>query len=145
LLSKQVSFGSDEHRQAIQLRNEFLRKPIGFTYLKNFPAEEKDWQHFVIMNDDGTVIGCVVAIKRDKATVRLRQMAIHEKFQRQGVGRALLSFTEKACQRAGIEKIIVHARKDAAGFYAKTGYQQEGEEFMEVSIPHFAMIKLISA
>lgn len=143
-MCKKITFGSDEHMQAIQLRNEFLRKPIGFPYLTDFPTEEKDWLHFVIMDDDGTVIGCVVAIKQNETTVRLRQMAVHEKYQGQGVGRKLLYFTEKECQAAGFKEIVIHARKDAAGFYEKTGYQQQGEEFIEVSIPHFAMIKLIT-
>lgn len=143
MLSKKVTFGSDEHWQAIQLRNEFLRKPIGFPCLTDFPVEEKDWPHFVIMNDDGTVIGCVLAIKQNETTVRLRQMAIHEKYQCQGVGKQLLAFTENECQQSGIKSIIIHARKEAAGFYVKAGYEQQGEEFLEVSIPHFAMIKTL--
>lgn len=141
--TKKITFGSNEHKQAIDLRNEFLRKPIGFPYLNDFPAEEKDWLHFVIMDDKEQVIGCVVAIRKNKTSVRLRQMAIHEKHQNQGVGRTLLSYAEKELQRTGFETIVVHARKDTAGFYQKTGYKQEGEEFMEVSIPHFAMIKSI--
>lgn len=142
-MCKKIIFGSDEHMQAIQLRNEFLRKPIGLPYLTDFPAEEKDWLHFVTMDDDDTVIGCIVGIKINKTTVRLRQMAVHEKYQRQGIGSVLLTFTEKECQSAGFKKIIVHARKDAAGFYEKTGYKQEGEEFMEVSIPHLSMKKAL--
>jgi predicted GNAT family N-acyltransferase len=143
-LCKKITFGSDEHWQAIQLRNEFLRKPIGFAYLTDFPAEEKDWSHYVIMDDQEQVIGCVVAIQQNKTTVRLRQMAIHEKYQCQGVGKLLLVFTENECQQSGIESIIIHARKEAAGFYIKAGYEQQGEEFLEVSIPHFAMIKALA-
>ena len=141
--TRKITFGFSEHWQAIQLRNEFLREPIGFPFLKDFPAEEKDWPHFVIMDDTDNIIGCVVAIKKNKTCVRLRQMVIHEKFQNQGVGRVLLNYAEKELQQAGLETIIVHARKDAAGFYRKTGYKQDGQEFIEVSIPHFAMIKSI--
>jgi len=130
LQTKKIIFGSSEHWQAIQLRNEFLHKPIGFPYLHDFPAEEKDWLHFVILDDTDNVIGCVVAIKKNKTN--------------QGVGRVLLNYAEKELQRAGFETIVVHARKDAAGFYKKTGYKQDGQEFIEVSIPHFAMIKSIA-
>jgi N-acetylglutamate synthase-like GNAT family acetyltransferase len=138
---KRTTFGSDEHRQAIQLRNEFLRKPLGLPLLKDFPAEEKDWLHYVMLNEQDHVVGCLVAIIKSKASARLRQMAVHESFQRQGVGKALLAFAEKDLRQTGIREIIIHARKHAAGFYQKNGYTQEGKEFLEVSIPHFAMIK----
>jgi len=143
LQTKKIIFGSSAHWRAIQLRNEFLRKPIGFPFLTDFPAEEKDWLHFVVMDENNHVVGCVVAIKKNKTSVRLRQMVIHEKYQNQGVGSTLLSYAEKELQHAGFEIIVVHARKDAAGFYKKTGYKQDGQEFIEVSIPHFAMIKSI--
>jgi len=143
LQTKKTIFGSSEHWQAIQLRNEFLRKPVGFHFLTDFPAEEKDWLRFVIMDENDHVVGCVVAIKKNKTSVRLRQMVIHEKYQNQGVGRVLLSYVENELQRMGFEIIIIHARKDAVGFYKKTGYKQDGQEFIEVSIPHFAMIKSI--
>lgn len=141
---KQVTFGSDEHWQAIQLRNEFLRKPIGFPFLTDFPEEEKDWLHFVALNQDNKVIACVVAIDQGNKHSRLRQMAVHEDFQNQGVGRELLFFTEKELQLTGITKIIIHARAGAADFYRKCGYQQVGNEFIEVSIPHFELIKTLA-
>lgn len=144
MIVKKVTFGSQEHWQAIQLRNEFLRKPIGFPFLEDFPAEEKDWTHYVIMDDEQQIIGCLVAIQKNKTTTRLRQMAVHEKYQHQGVGRQLLKFVEKNLQQEGIVSIIIHARKEAAGFYAKAGYELQGEEFLEVSIPHLVMIKKLS-
>jgi predicted GNAT family N-acyltransferase len=35
----------------------------------------------------------------------------------------------------------MHARKDAIGFYEKQGYKISGDEFTEVTIPHFVMEK----
>jgi predicted GNAT family N-acyltransferase len=35
----------------------------------------------------------------------------------------------------------MHARKHAVGFYEKMGYKARGNEFIEVTIPHFAMEK----
>jgi predicted GNAT family N-acyltransferase len=35
----------------------------------------------------------------------------------------------------------MHARSNAVGFYEKVGYRTIGEQFMEVTIPHFIMEK----
>jgi len=143
MLTRKIEFGSREHMQSLQLRNEFLRRPAGLPALDFFPEEEKDWQHFVIMNEDGKVVGCVVAVKKSDTMVRLRQMAVHKNYQGQGIGKSLLLFTEKELQKTGFELIVIHARKAAAGFYENSGYKYQGGEFIEVSIPHVAMTKSI--
>jgi predicted GNAT family N-acyltransferase len=35
----------------------------------------------------------------------------------------------------------MHARKTAMGFYEKLGYEKIGDEFTEVTIPHYKMEK----
>jgi len=37
--------------------------------------------------------------------------------------------------------MVMHARKTALGFYEKLGYNVVGDEFTEVTIPHFVMEK----
>jgi predicted GNAT family N-acyltransferase len=37
----------------------------------------------------------------------------------------------------------MHARKTAVGFYEKLGYKRIGNEFLEVTIPHYAMEKAL--
>jgi predicted GNAT family N-acyltransferase len=37
--------------------------------------------------------------------------------------------------------MVMHARKSALGFYEKLGYTPEGDEFEEVTIPHYLMRK----
>jgi predicted GNAT family N-acyltransferase len=37
----------------------------------------------------------------------------------------------------------MHARKNAIGFYEKMGYKSSGQEFEEVTIPHFVMEKAL--
>ncbi len=36
----------------------------------------------------------------------------------------------------------MHARSYAIPFYSKNGYTSQGEEFLEVGIPHKIMLKL---
>jgi predicted GNAT family N-acyltransferase len=39
--------------------------------------------------------------------------------------------------------LCMHARKTAKGFYEKLGYAVTGDEFMEVTIPHYIMEKAL--
>ena len=41
----------------------------------------------------------------------------------------------------GVSRIELNARDTAAGFYRKLGYRKVGGEFVEVTIPHWKMVK----
>ena len=52
-------------------------------------------------------------------------------------------FAENVARDLGYRKLCMHARKTALGFYEKLGYTVAGEEFLEVTIPHFTMEKAL--
>jgi predicted GNAT family N-acyltransferase len=37
----------------------------------------------------------------------------------------------------------MHARNNSIGFYEKVGYKKKGDEFIEVTIPHYVMEKML--
>jgi GNAT superfamily N-acetyltransferase len=78
---------------------------------------------------------------KDKTTIQLRQMAVISGLQGKGIGKVLMQFAENISRDLGYHKLIMHARKTALGFYEKLGYSKIGSEFLEVTIPHFAMEK----
>jgi len=61
--------------------------------------------------------------------------------QGKGIGRALMQFAENLARDRGYKKITMHARKNALGFYEKMGYRKSGNEFLEITIPHYVMAK----
>jgi predicted GNAT family N-acyltransferase len=50
-------------------------------------------------------------------------------------------FAENLARDRGYKKITMHARKNAIGFYEKMGYVRIGNEFEEITIPHYLMEK----
>jgi len=54
-----------------------------------------------------------------------------------------MQFAENIARDRGFQKITMHARKTAVGFYEKLGYRVCGQEFEEVTIPHYVMEKLL--
>ena len=80
----------------------------------------------------------------DATTVKLRQMAVVPSHQGQRIGQRLLAYAESmACDR-GFERIVLHARENAVGFYEKSGFVTIGASFIEVTIPHQKMVKRLA-
>jgi predicted GNAT family N-acyltransferase len=74
---------------------------------------------------------------------KLRQMAVSGELQGKGIGKMLVAAAEVFAAQNGYNKIVLHARKVAMGFYHALGYTQAGTEFSEVGIPHYAMEKTL--
>ncbi len=135
-----IDHGTREYKQMVHLRNEMLRKPLGLTFTEEELEQEKD---DILMGafEDDRLLGCCLLTPMDAGAVRLRQMAVPNGMQGKGVGRALMIFAENVARDLGYKKLSMHARKTAVGFYQKLGYSVTGEEFMEVTIPHYIMEK----
>lgn len=137
---KLIEYHSPEYDQMVDLRMEVLRRPLGLSFTKEqFDAEKNDLFIGAYQND--TIVGCSVLTPIDSSTIQLRQMAVKENMQVNGVGRSLLEFAEKLVKEKGYTTLMMHARKTALGFYQKNGYAIKGDEFIEVTIPHYYMEK----
>jgi predicted GNAT family N-acyltransferase len=91
--------------------------------------------------DDDRMLGCCMLVEETPESVRLRQMAVSNDLQGKGIGRALMNFAENIARDRGYKMITMHARKNVIGFYEKMHYRKTGEEFVEITIPHYRMEK----
>jgi GNAT superfamily N-acetyltransferase len=137
---KQLVHGSPEYRQMVQLRYEILRKPLGLNFTEEDLTKEKQDILIGVFEED-EMQACCLLTRIDGKTVRLRQMAVHKKLQGKGIGATLLNFAENLARDHGYKKLIMHVRKVVLGFYEKQGYKIVGDEFTEVTIPHYVMEK----
>jgi GNAT superfamily N-acetyltransferase len=137
---KLIDHGSKEYQEMVEMRRAILRKPLGIDFdPKELEREKEDI--LIGCFEDDKLEGCCLLTKIDDKTVRLRQMAVLSGLQGKGFGRVLMQFAENIARDRGYEKISMHARKTAAGFYEKLGYKIAGGEFEEISIPHYMMEK----
>jgi predicted GNAT family N-acyltransferase len=135
-----IDHGTKEYQQMVNLRLEILRKPLGLNF---DPADLEKEKEDVLMGafEDEKLLGCCLLTRMDAERIRLRQMAVPNSMQGKGIGRALMIFAENIARDLGYKKLCMHARKTALGFYEKLGYRASGEEFIEVTIPHYIMEK----
>lgn len=137
---KQIDHGTKEYQQMVELRNEILRKPLGLTFDPKELAREKDDVLIGAFEED-KMLGCCLLTKVDNLCVRLRQMAVQNNLQGKGIGATMMNYAENVARDAGYNKIIMHARKPTVPFFEKLGYKVTGNEFVEITIPHFIMEK----
>lgn len=139
---KIIDHGTEEYKQMLKLRHEILRKPLGLGFNDEELEQEKDHLLIAAFEDD-KMLGCCMLVEEDAKTVRLRQMAVKNDLQGKGIGKALMQFAENLARDRGFKRLTMHARKHAIGFYEKMGYNIEGEEFEEITIPHYKMEKAL--
>jgi ribosomal protein S18 acetylase RimI-like enzyme len=137
---KIIDYGTEEYQQMLKLRDAVLRKPLGLSFSAEELEKEKN-NLLIAAYEDKQMLGCCMLVEEDPQTVRLRQMAVINDLQGKGIGKALMNFAENLARDRGYQKITMHARKNAIGFYEKMGYSTNGKEFLELTIPHYVMEK----
>lgn len=137
-----IDHGSADYKKMVDLRMDILRRPLGLTFSAEDLEKEK---HDLLIGafEEDELLACCILTKIAEDTCKLRQMAVRPKIQGTGLGAAMMNYAEQLAKDAGYKKMVMNARKTAKGFYEKLGYEIEGDEFVEVTLPHFFMQKNI--
>jgi len=139
---KIIDYGSPEYQQMVKLRDAVLRKPLGLIFTREDLESEKD-NILIAAFEEERMLGCCMLVEESPGVVRLRQMAVLNALQGKGIGRALMNFAENIARDRGYKIVRMHARNNSIGFYEKVGYKKKGDEFIEITIPHYVMEKLL--
>ena len=141
---RRITTADLEYEAEKDLRKRALRLPLGLTLSEADVRGEDKQIHLLAVDENGTVVGCVLMVLPGDGTARVRQMAVDERCRQSGIGAGLMAQAEKTARDMGIRKISMHARLYARGFYERLGYHAESEDvFTEVTIPHIAMEKTL--
>ena len=141
----EIVHGSPEYERECVLRDELLRVPLGLSLYDEDLAAEAAYHHFgIFCSTTADCVSCLVAVPFDGGLFQFKQMVVREDWQKKGVGSRLLGEAEARLASYGASGYYLHARESAIGFYRKQGYEQVGESFEEVRIPHVRMEKRIN-
>jgi predicted GNAT family N-acyltransferase len=135
-----VAFGSEEYLAAVELRREVLRRPLGLDYTSEQLSTDID-KTIVVAKDESGVIGSLMLTDEGSGDIRMRAVAVAEARRQEGIGRQMAIESERSGRQQGFSRMILHARDVAVEFYRRMGYEVEGDEFIEVTIPHRFMQK----
>lgn len=139
LVPRGIEYDSERYRQALDLRDRELRRPLGLSIYDDPLAREADDGHFGFFDGERLVAyGCATP---EGEHAHVRQVVVEPDWRGIGVGALLMELIEKRLAARRFQEIYLHARESAEGFYRRLGYVDRGERFEEVGIPHVAMYK----
>jgi predicted GNAT family N-acyltransferase len=140
MICRVVYHGSQEYQQAVELRRQVLRLPLGLDFTKEQLESEIDSFHF-IGDVEGIVLATAMATPLDIENVKIRQVTVSQSQQGKGYGRDIMLFAEDWASQMEFKTVVLHARAAVVDFYLKLGYEAFDEPFEEVGIPHRKMRK----
>jgi predicted GNAT family N-acyltransferase len=131
-----------EIEQALALRERVFVGEQGVTPAADRDGLDDQSLQFVAV-EDGRVVGtCRVLIRGGVA--RLGRMAVEPHARGRGLGRQLLEEAERGALEAGATLVRLHAQAAAVSLYARGGYAEVGEPFVEEGIDHVTMERALA-
>lgn len=131
-------FATPDYDQAIRLRDEVLRKPLGRSIVDD-PLEEEVYQVHFAYFDDGIVLGTASLLEVEPGVWKMRQVAVGPAAQGKSVGRQLVQACRAFAKTHRANRLYCHARDTAKGFYERCDWEAFGEPFEEVGLAHTKM------
>ena len=134
----QYDFATPAFDEAIRLRDEVLRRPLGRSIVDDPIEQEVDQVHFGYY-DGGALLGTATLQELPGGRLKMRQVAVDPRAQRRQVGQALVRACEAFAKTHDAVALYCHARSSARAFYERCGWEAFGEPFEEVGLPHVKM------
>lgn len=85
-----------------------------------------------------------IGVARLTPDAHIGRMAVLPEWRGRGIGRALLRAALERARARRLPAVHLHAQTHALGFYAREGFQAEGEVFLEAGIPHRRMTLILT-
>ncbi|MDO4183799.1 MAG: GNAT family N-acetyltransferase [Rhodospirillales bacterium] len=139
-----IDFGSARYDELVELRYKVLLEPLGLKFLDSYREKEIGYIHIGCVESlDDKLVGGLMMIPLNDKEIRLMQVAVDAKYQREGVGHLMVDYAEKRAKKAGYSKLIMHAMLSVVHFYETLGFKAEGDIFEENGITFVKMVKKI--
>jgi len=140
---RQITCGTPDHAEMLDLRERILRRPIGLTVTAQEIARDQG-DYLLGCFEGDTLAGCLILQKDADGWVKMRQVAVDENRQGQGIGARMLAAAQQIVQDWGYGQLYCHARETARAFYLQNGWAVTSDIFDENGIPHCRMEYKIS-
>ncbi|EFH12235.1 GNAT family N-acetyltransferase [Pseudoroseomonas cervicalis] len=96
----------------------------------------------VLARQEGAPAGTArVVFKEGGRVAKIGRVAVRQALRGSGLGAAIMRAIEADPALDGAEELVLEAQSYAIPFYERLGYAAEGEEYLDVGIPHRLMRK----
>lgn len=130
----------DSIADAQSVRTQVFQEEQGIDRNLDFDGRDNVSTHIVVYKD-GTPVGTGRIRKIDDNKVKIERVSVLSEMRGQGIGKLIMKKIDEYISDSQIPEATLDAQFHAKGFYESLGYQQEGDVFEEVGIPHVIMTK----
>ena len=129
-----------EHHILMAIRHQVFVEEQGVPVELEGDEHDETATHFVVEVPDESTTRAI-ATGRLKPDGQIGRMAVLTEYRRSGIGSLLLTGILEHADEHGLTDLYLHSQADATGFYARHGFIESGESFMDAGIPHLAMLR----
>ncbi|MBD3892827.1 YbgC/FadM family acyl-CoA thioesterase [Hydrogenophaga sp.] len=123
------------------LRREVFVREQGVPEHLEWDEADAGALHAVVCNRLGQPVATGRLLAYRPGVVKVGRMAVSRVLRGSGLGRQVLQALEDAARAGGERELLLHAQCSAQAFYARLGFEPEGERFDEAGMAHVAMRK----
>lgn len=132
----------EEWEAYYQLRFDVLRSAWTSDRQSTRDERENKSVHFLVLDQRKLAIATGRLQLNTEEEGQIRSMAVHEKFQNQGIGHFVIQKIEEEARARKLKYIILDAREPALNFYLKNNYEVIADSYLLFGvIKHFKMKK----
>jgi YbgC/YbaW family acyl-CoA thioester hydrolase len=139
----QVGGWQELERDAGAVRTEVFVEEQGISREDEWDEADKTAVHAVVYNRMNMPLATGRLLIAAPGVGKIGRMASKRVLRGSNLGRQVLDALVQKAKQRGDKEVLLHAQRSAAGFYAKSGFQERGEPFDEVGIPHIEMFKTL--
>jgi len=106
-----------------------------------------EWDEFedsathLICEFDGKIVGTGrISYFNNNTKAKVERVAVLESYRNKGIGTEIVRFQIQEARKKNANYIYAHVQLHAKEFYAKQGFIEEGDIFLEADIEHVRMV-----
>ena len=115
----------------------------GVSFAEEMDGRDDEARHLAAVRD-GLVVGTLRWFTGDDY-LNVGRVAVDASLRGQGIGMAMMQKVIKYARESGVAKIKLDSQTQVADFYAKLGFIEEGDIFLDAGIDHIRMTLILSA
>ncbi len=131
-----------ELEEALALRERVFCDEQGFSEEEDLDGLDDEALHLVASSGERLLGTCRLLF--DGNTAKLGRMVVAADARRAGVGAALLREAEAQARSRGMGKLVLSAQLHARGLYARHGYRELGEIYLDGHVEHIWMERALA-
>ncbi len=135
---------SDAAREAcFAIRREVFIDEQKVPEAEEYDALDGTALHVLARRGGEPVATARVVLKEEGRVAKIGRVAVRRLARGTGAGAAVMRWIEGDPAVAGVRDFVLEAQVHAVPFYERLGYVAEGDEFLDVGIPHVFMRKSV--